>query len=435
MREFSFLGAAERNRVRAATAAAGTASSTTSTFDFTAAAAGTASAFPSSTLRDDYWNTVLGYQPASSVIATPPRGHGAFITLRIPSLRQAHPQPQLASPINMRPARPVLSLVIPENAAEISAFSWSWSPDSGHPDAAAYSASEYGDDYEDNLSMPVDTVENQDQDQERFSLWDQVQNARQPGEGTYAAYRRLYPNGYSGLLVSNQEDEPIAPLPHDEDEADDEDEDERAEEFASLFNSPDGGNGQLPTEPVYQDGNEFQGPLPDYIENRDVYATIIQYCPDLIDTLSASGPVHHQAYPNENENANQNPFEARRLDLENPFGATHPYLENPYGSTLPDLEDADMPDPEDADGDADLPDYEDEDTDTDTDTDTDEDRDDEPLTPVVPAYQEDNPADLWWPNWAPGEFHYAPGQDHSSRLWMFYDTTDPWYPDWLDRED
>jgi hypothetical protein len=269
--------------------------------------------------------------------------------------------------------------------------------------------------------MPVDAVENQDQDQERFSLWDQVQDARRPGEGTYATYRRLYPNGYSGLLLSNQEDEPIAPLPHDEDEADDEDEDEdgRAEEFASLFNSP------------YE--TEFHGPLPEYIENRNVYATIIQYCPDLIDTLSASGPVH-QTYQNENENENENPFEAPELDLDNPFGATHPYLENPYGATLPDLEDADMPDLEDADGDADLPDYEDEDTDTDTDTD--EDRDDEPLTPVVPAYQEDNPADLWWPNWAPGEFHYyGPGQHYSSWLWLSHDTADPWYPAWLDRED
>ncbi|KAK5467926.1 hypothetical protein LTS15_000899 [Exophiala xenobiotica] len=390
MREFSFLGAAERNRVRAATA-----SSTTSTFDFAAAAAGTASAFPSSTLCDDYWNTVLGYQPASSVIATPPRGHGAFITLRVPNLRQAHPQPELASPINIRPARPVLSLVIPKNAAEISAFSWSWSPDSGHPDAAAYSASEYGDDhvdeygagddYEDNLSMPVDAVENQDQDQECFSLWDQVQDSRRPGEGTHAAYRRLYPNGFSGLLVSNQEDEPIAPLPHDEDEDEYEyeDEDERAEEFASLFNSPDGGNGQLPTEPVYQDRNEFQGPLPEYVEDRNVYATIIQYYQDLIDNMPPIVPVHHQAYQNENGNGNENPFGAPRLDLENPFGATHPYIENPYGSTLPNLEDAGMPDLEDADGDADLPDYEDEDTDADTTEDEDQDADEPLLTPLL----------------------------------------------------
>jgi hypothetical protein len=49
--------------------------------------------------------------------------------------------------------------------------------------------------------------------------------------------------------------------------------------------------------------------------------------------------------------------------------------------------------------------------------------------------EEDDPADMWWPNWAPGEYHYAPGQPRPSWLWLSHDTTDPWYPAWLDRED
>ena len=376
MKEFSFLGAAERSRVQAA--AAGTASGT---FDFTFAhdATSTAAA-PASTLSEDSWNTVLGYQPASSVIATPARGHGAFITLRVPNLRQvqAQPQPQPPPATSTRQARPVLSLIIPDNAAEVSAFSWS--SDSDHPDADAdadaYSASEYGVDLDsDNLSMH-DAVEYQDEDIE--SLWRQVQESRRPGEGTYSPWARQLLDPWTPAAVVDEDedqdqDEDLASLPDYEDED---------EDFGIL--------------PNHEDQNEHPPTLPDY-QARNEYLTIMQYYEDLIENLPPLPGVY------------QNADEA-----------------SPDLGPLPDLEDADLPDYYE---DADLPDYEDEDEDEDQ---------DEPLTPHLAAWQlEDESAYIWWPNLAETEeeaARLAAGQQRSSILWRSRDVEDPWYPAWLDQD-
>ncbi len=267
MTEFSFLGAAERSRVQAA--AAGTASGT---FDFTFSHDATSTgAAPSSTLSEDYWHTVLGYQPGSRVVATPAHGHGAFITLRVQSLRQAQPQPQPASTSSARQARPVLSLIIPDNAAEVSAFSWS--SDSDHPDAGAYSASEYGDDLDsDDLSMH-DAVEYQDEDIE--SLWLQVQESRRPDEGTYSPWARQLLDPWTPVVYED-EHEDFGILPYHEDQSENlptlpvyQIADEASPDLGSLpdLEYEDQDPGQADYEDEDQD--EPLTPLPDYEEDQD----------------------------------------------------------------------------------------------------------------------------------------------------------------------